>query len=63
MIVTNTTDPEKIEKIDGRKGNGGKRAWSGRKKGVLNKVQLDLRKAAREYTDTAWPVVLCQTAS
>src|SRR5262245_36336791 len=50
MIVTN---PEKIEKIDGRKGNGGKRSGSGRKKGVLNKVQLDLRKAAQEYTETA----------
>ena len=53
MIVTNPTDPEKIEKIDGRKGNGGKRPGSGRKKGVPNKVQLDLRKAAREYTERA----------
>jgi hypothetical protein len=53
MIVTNPTDPEKIENIDGRKGNGGKRAGSGRKKGVPNKVQLDLRKAAQEYTEAA----------
>src|SRR5262249_52816869 len=40
-------------KNNDRKGNGGKRAWSGRKKGVLNKVQLDLRKATREFTETA----------
>lgn len=45
--------PEGIEKVDGRKANGGKRPGSGRKKGVPNKATRTLKEAAQEYTQVA----------
>jgi hypothetical protein len=51
--MADSPEIEKIEKVDARKGNGGKRPGSGRKKATPNKVTFDLRKAAQEYTTTA----------